>query len=165
MRGALRRDAVDGLKPRANALERLVDLQVLLFGQQRVEQQRLGVLESHHVLLRFAQLGQRAVALQPLFGQHAMRTVAQQHILVAASHRVEQLGQRRGDAVKVDGGLQVEPVDARLHLQLERAGVAKLASFGFHTPAGVQQLPDQVGQGAGREPDNVRGVGEESDGW
>ena len=124
----------------ADLAEGHVDLDLRLRREQGVEQPGLGPAEADAALLGGAEVGEQAVFLQPLLGEHPHRAVAQLDHRLAAAGGGEQVGQGDALAAEVDGAAELEPVDPGRDGQLELAGRVDDRPLGLDLPAERDQL-------------------------
>ena len=132
--------------------ELLVDGDVLLRRQERIEQEGLRGAKTDPVSLRVPQVGQRGELREPLLGEQTLRAVAQSHALLSAAKRSQQVGQVRRDAVEVARPCQVKPIDPRRNAQPPLTRFPDAAPFRFDDPALAEQGPHHVGQTLLRDP-------------
>ena len=134
-------DALELAEPLADLLEPLVESRLGLLGQQGVEQADLRPPEPEVVPLRRAQPGEGHVLLEPLLRQQAEAAVAQRHEVSPRLRAASKVGQRHLLAAEVDPAVQLEPVDAGRHLELELARLAVQLPLGLDAPALLEEGP------------------------
>lgn len=123
--------------------------------EQCVEQPDLMRLESQVLPLDCAESREQAVLLKPLFRDDAERPVIQPHGAVAARHR-KQFRKRNSPTAEVCLAMQLEPVDVRLHAELELSRLPNLPAIRFHSPAFRHQFANGRPQLASQDFDVVR---------
>ena len=103
--------------------------------QPGIEQRTLRRGEAHVVGFGDAQGGDAAVTRQPVGRHHAEGAIAQAHEGLAAARRRQQRRQIRAHPFVVDRAVELEPVDARAHVQRDASRRPIDSAVGFDFPA------------------------------
>ena len=93
-----------------------------------------------------AQPRQHAVFFQPVLGQHAERAVVELDGILAFLQGLQQARQRRDLIVELDLAVEIEPVDAGGHFDVDFAGSAIELALRLDVPAGFQQGVRRLGE-------------------
>ncbi|MEZ4654977.1 MAG: hypothetical protein R3E12_15660 [Candidatus Eisenbacteria bacterium] len=136
---------------------------IVLRIQHCVQERRLGAGETDAVLGLLAHLRDQALPPQPFLGQDPEAPVAEQHPDRATTQSREHRTDVRGERTVRGIPAQLEPVEPRLHLQLDGLGETARASRRFHAPSRGQQVGHDTGEprhgqlkGIGRRPESQR---------
>ena len=146
-----RHDPLELAQVLPDLLEGGVDLDLRLGGQKRIEHARLRRAEAEAAVGGGRQVGEHAVLLEPLLGEHAHRAVAQLDHRLAAAGGGQQLGKADLLVAVVDPAVELEPVDAGGQRQLELARRADQLPLGLDPPAGGDQVLGHLGHPLGRQ--------------
>ncbi len=93
-------------------LEAGIEVDVLLVGEQGIDQADLRGGEAERFVFSGREAGKPAVLAEPFFGKDAEGAVIETDRVVAAGECRKQFGEGSGLAVEVDFGGQAEPVDS-----------------------------------------------------
>src|SRR6185436_12190232 len=135
-RRIFRDDAAKGVQFRPNLREGLVVGDRRLCSQQRIEQRRLRPAESNRISLGISEASDPRVTLEPLLRQQTDASVIEDDDVFAPGDGRQQLGKgSRSSVSKIDGSMQIEPVDPGRHFEPHTDGRTKCAAFRFDSPA------------------------------
>ena len=91
------------------------------------------------VILCGSQTGEQTIAFKPLFRQNPQGTVIKDNRAIATGQSGQQFRERDAAAIEVDIGMQLEPVDARPHLELDVQRLAHALAISTHLPVLAHQ--------------------------
>ncbi len=144
--GFQRLDAFERVQLLADLGESGVAFAARLSGEERVEQSGLRLAEAQGpFIVGRAEVGEEAVFLEPLLGEHAHRAVAQGDHGLPSAGGGEDLGQGQVLAAEVDLAREFEPVDAGVHGELEVACRPVQDPLGLDSPAFQYEVAGRAG--------------------
>ena len=139
-------DAAEPAERFTRAREALVPSRRWLRGEQRIEKSHLAATETEMISAGVAKRGDGPIAHEPVLRQHADRSIPERHVFVASLQRGEQRRQAGLFITKPDRAVQLEPVDARAHLHVERAGDTMTTTICLDVPAFRKQRVNRRGE-------------------
>ena len=133
-------------------------MDVLLLIEQGIEERGLRHFQAVGAVDFLAEIGERGVALDPLFGEQADGAVAKFDVARLVLHSRDEFGEVGFEAVEVGGGFDIEPVDVGGDLDLGERGSADGLAFGEDLPLVLEQVADGGGEAReGEVPDAFAG--------
>ena len=155
-----RGEAGESAEAAAHLLKSLVGLDVLLFVEKRIQERGLRHAEAEDAVDFLAEIGERRVALDPLFRKQTDTAIAKADVARLVLHGGDEFWEMGVEAVETGGGVDFEPVDASCDFDLGEVGSADGLAFGEDFPILVDEGADGSGEARqGEVPDAPGGKG------